>query len=110
MNYFELESRLKAIPLPPRTEEYWEQFPSRVRRQLYPVLAMQPRTTLARRLTWSSAGALAGLMFALALWQTLDVMVQEAHRFHGELVKLPGHLRVLMADEHGLHYLVADQR
>jgi hypothetical protein len=110
MNDFELDSRLKAIPLPPRTAEYWEQFPSSVRRQLYPALAMPARTTLARRLTWSSAGALAGLIFVLALWLTLNVMVEHARAFQGKLVKLPGHLRVLMADEHGLHYLIADQR
>ena len=109
MNDFELESRLKAVPLPTRSDEYWEQFPSSVRSQLRPVLAARPQTTLAHRLTWSSATALAGLIFVLGLWPTLDVMVKDARVLRRELAQLPGHLRVLMADEHGMRYLIADQ-
>ena len=109
MNDFELESRLKAIPLPARSDEYWEQFPSSVRSQLRPVLVARPQTSFARRLAWSSAAALAGLIFALALWPTVEVMVKDARTLRRELVQLPGHLRVLMADEHGLRYLIADK-
>lgn len=109
MNDFELESRLKAVPLPARSDEYWEQFPPCVRSQLRPVLATRPRTTIARRLAWSSAVASAGLVFALALWPTLSALVKDARVFHRQVVQLPRHLRVLMADEHGMHYLVADR-
>ncbi len=109
MNDSELESRLKAIPLPTRSDEYWEQFPPRVRSQLPWVLVARPRTSFACRLTWSSAAALACLIFALALWPTVEVMVKDARMFRRELVQLPGHLRVLMADEHGLRYLIADK-
>ncbi len=34
MNDFDLEARLKSVPLPRRPDEYWEDFPSQVRRQL----------------------------------------------------------------------------
>lgn len=109
MNDFELESRLKAIPLPTRLDEYWEQFPSSVRSQLRPVVAGRPRMSFAHRLAWSSAAALACLILALALWPTVEVMVKDVRTVRRELVQLPGHLRVLMADEHGLRYLVADK-
>jgi hypothetical protein len=109
MNDFELESRLKAIPLPTRLAEYWEQFPSSVRSQLRPVLVARPRMSFAHRLAWNSAAALACLIFALAVWPTVQVMVKDARVVQRELVQLPCHLRVLMADEHGMHYLVADR-
>jgi len=109
MNDFELESRLKAIPLPTRTEEYWEQFPSSVRSQLRPVMATRSRMFFAHRLAWGSATALACLIFALALWPTVEIMVKDVRTIGRELAQLPGHLRVLMADEHGMRYLIADK-
>lgn len=109
MNDSELESRLKAIPLPTRSDEYWEQFPPNVRSQLRPVLVARPRTSFALRLAWTSAAALACLIFALALWPTVEVMVKDVRTVRRELVQLPGHLRVLMADEHGMRYLIADK-
>jgi hypothetical protein len=109
MNDFELESRLKAVPLPTRPAEYWEQFPPGVCSQLRPAWSARPQTSLAHRLAWNSAAALACLIFALALWPTVQVMVKDARVVQRELVQLPRHLRVLMADEHGMHYLVADR-
>lgn len=109
MNDFELESRLKAIPLPTRSDEYWEQFPPSVRSQLRPMLVARPRTSFAHRLAWSSGAALACLIFALALWPAVEVMMKDARTVRCELAQLPGHLRVLMADEHGMRYLIADK-
>ena len=34
MNDFELKSKLKNVPVPERTEGYWDDFPARVRSQL----------------------------------------------------------------------------
>jgi hypothetical protein len=109
MNDFELESRLKDIPLPARTDGYWEQFPPRVRSQLRPVSEERPQMIFARRFAWGSAVAFACLIFALALWPTFEVVVKDARVFRRELAQLPNHLHVLMADEHGMHHLIADQ-
>jgi hypothetical protein len=109
MNDSELESQLRAVPLPRRPDEYWEQFPPTVRSQLHPDLVARPRTSFTHRLAWGSATALACLIFALALWPSVDAMVEDARVVRRELAQLPGHLRVLMADEHGMHYLVADR-
>ncbi|MGH7993604.1 MAG: hypothetical protein ACREDQ_08815 [Limisphaerales bacterium] len=100
---------MKSVRVPERTPEYWEHFPPRVRSQLRPALAARPRTSFTLRLAWSGAAALACLIFALALWPTVEVMVKDARTVRRELVQLPGHLRVLMADEHGLRYLIADK-
>ena len=35
MNDFDLEAKLKSVPLPERAKEYWENFPTRVRWQLH---------------------------------------------------------------------------
>jgi hypothetical protein len=110
MNDFELESKLKNIPLPARTDEYWEHFPSRVRSQLRPVWVERRQTTLAHRSAWGSAVAFACLIFALALWPAFRVMLKDARTFRRELAQLPNHLRVFMADEHGMHHLIADQQ
>jgi len=111
MNDFELESRLKSVPVPVRTEAHWENFPSRVCSQLRPALVTAtPRRSFGARLAWSGGIALAGLIFALALWPTLQVVLKNERTFRRELAQLPGHLRTFMADEHGMHYLIADQQ
>jgi len=109
MNDFELESKLKRVPLPARTGEYWEHFPSHVRSQLRPVLVERPQKTFLPRLAWGSAAALACLIFALTLWPASQVVLKDARVFRRELAQFPNHLRVFMADEHGMHHLIADQ-
>src|ERR1035441_2235736 len=54
MNDFDLESKLKSVPVPERTDEYWYDFPSRVRVQLrrerdqsVPVRAWRPQLAWA---------------------------------------------------------------
>jgi hypothetical protein len=109
MNDFELESKLKSILLPMRTDEYWEHFPSHVRSQLRPVVVECPQKTFTHRLAWGSAVTLAYLTFALMLWPAFQIALQDARAFRRELAQLPSHLRVFMADEHGMHHLIADQ-
>ena len=110
MNDFELESKLKSVSVPARTEDYWENFPAQVRANLRLNRSNRmPRNTWLPRLAWSSGFTLAGLIFALSLWPSFHVFLQKEKSFRQELAQLPGHLRVFMQDEHGMHYLVADQ-
>ena len=110
MNDFELESKLKSIRAPERTPEYWEDFPSRVRSQLRPVFVERRQKAFVPRLAWGGAIALAGLVFALAFWPAFQAALKNERAVRRELAQLPKHLRVLMADEHGMHYLIADQQ
>jgi hypothetical protein len=110
MNDFELESKLKSVPLPERSEDYWENFPAQVRANLRQAPGeFAPRNFWLPRLAWSGGFALAGLIFTLSLWPSVHVLLQNEKAFRKELAQLPGHLRVFMQDEHGMHYLVADQ-
>jgi hypothetical protein len=110
MNDSELKARLKGIPLPARTAGYWERFPSRVRSQLRPVPADRPQNAFFFQLTWGTAVAFAVLIFALAVWPAFQVTLKDARTVRRELAQFPNHLRTFMANEHGLHYLIADQQ
>jgi len=117
MNDFELESKLKSVPLPERSEDYWGNFPLQVRMNLRRApVEFTPQNPWLPRLAWAGGGAMACLIACLffgfefgqpprtvsrALWQ-------EARTFHKELVRLPSVARVIMQDEHGLHYLIAE--
>lgn len=111
MNDFELESKLKSVPLPARTEEYWENFPAQVRANFrHAPVKFAPRNFWLPRLAWSGGFALACLIFTLSFWPSVHVFLQGEKTFRRELAQLPNHLRTFMADEHGMHYLVADQQ
>lgn len=110
MNDFDLESKLKSVRVPARTEEYWENFPSHLRSQLRPVYLAPPQKSSLPRLAWGSAIASACLIFAFVILPAFHVALKDERVFRRELTELPHHLRVLMADEHGMHYLIADQQ
>lgn len=111
MNDSELESKLKTVRVPARTDEYWEDFPSRVRAELHPALkARTPQRAFYPRLAWACGFALACALFAFVIVPSLQITLKKERAFQHEMAQLPQHLRVLMADEHGLHYLVAGQQ
>jgi len=118
MNDFDLESKLRSVPVPSREEDYWESFPQRVRTQMQrpaPVTRTR-RETWPLRLAWGGSIAFACLVVSLTVWCGPEQMTHTASAAlmqHGksfrELAKISNHLRTLLQDEHGLHYLVADQ-
>ncbi|HVU07251.1 MAG TPA: hypothetical protein VHG89_01765 [Verrucomicrobiae bacterium] len=111
MNDFELESKLKSVRVPARTDAYWENFPSQVRAHLPRANAgFAPQNSWLPQFTWRVGFALACAIFALTLWPSFNVFLKNERMLRRELAELPAHLRVLMADEHGLHYLVAEQQ
>jgi hypothetical protein len=116
MKDFDLESKVKAVRVPERDEDYWEAFPRRVLTELRAVPAERPaRRAFMPGLWWGGRLALACLMLAFCLWQSRmpralshtllrdeKELCQSVTRFHNNLDRL-------MQDEHGLHRLVADQ-
>jgi hypothetical protein len=115
MKDFDLDAKLKSVPLPERTEDYWENFPAQVRWNLRRA-AMQPEAPESWRpqLAWKFGVSFACLVVGLlVLSQPLKAascaIFQKEHFVRQQLAALPGELRVLMADEHGLHYLVAEK-
>jgi hypothetical protein len=115
MNLADLEARLKSVRVPERAEEYWNDFPARVRGQLCrraPVAEL--RVSWLPQLAWSLGAGFAGLVIGLlVLSQPLErashALFQKEQFVRQQLAMLPSHLRVLMADEHGLHYLIAEK-
>jgi len=115
MNDADLNARLKSVRVPGRSEDYWENFPPLVRFQLR--RAAPPPEIRERwlpRLAWKAGVSFACLLVGLlVLSQPLkaasSALFQKEQFVRQQLAALPGHLRVLMADEHGLHYLVAEK-
>ena len=115
MNDSELKSRLKNVPVPERTEEYWEDFPTRVRGQLR---RAAPTAELSQswlpQFAWKFAACTACFVFGLLILNeplkaASTALFQKEKAVRHQLAALPQHLRVLMADEHGMYYLVADK-
>jgi hypothetical protein len=117
MNDFELESKLKTIRLPARTEDYWENFPLRVREKLRPDRAdWAPQNNSSPWLAWAGGIAYTCLLVTVSVWcerhprqNPFYALFQSERAVRQELAQLPGHLRAFMQDEHGMHYLVADE-
>jgi hypothetical protein len=116
MNDFELESKLKSVPLPERSEDYWENFPSQVRWRLRRTAPKQEMSeSWFPRFAWRMGIGFACLVIGLlVLNQPLKAascaIFKNERIIRQQLTELPTHLRILMADEHGLHYLVAEKQ
>jgi hypothetical protein len=114
MNDFELESKLKSVPLPERPDEYWSDFPSRVRVQLRrerPGFA--PRRARRPRLAWAGGLALAvALVFVCVQFhpfQTASLAITKQQRhFQAQLARLDAGLHVLMLNTDGMGYLLTE--
>ena len=114
MNGFDLESKLKCLRVPERTEEYWQDFPAQVRRQLHrprPELPMRP--ILRPQFAWAG-----GLSLALALTivgiqlQPLQAMslaiAKQEQQLRLHLARLDAGLHLLMFNPHGMGYLLTE--
>jgi RNA polymerase sigma-70 factor (ECF subfamily) len=109
MNDQELAAKLRAVQVPARSDDYWENFPQIVCSQLRPApVASMPRSSFLSRMAWAGGLAYASLMFALLAGPVHTVLKTEK-TVRYELAQLPSHLRTFMADEHGLHYLVMEK-
>ena len=115
MNNSSLESKLKSVRVPERGEEYWEDFPSRVRLRLRQARSLPPAQENSPAQLFCKWGlSFAGIiLLLLVLNQPLKAASQavfkKEHSLQQQLTTLPAHLKILMADEHGLDYLVADK-
>ena len=114
MNLSDLESKLKSVPVPERSEEYWNDFPSRIRVQLRREQSLRtPRNVWRPRLAWAG-----GLALAVALlWvgerfhplQTASAAITKQHQaLKSQLAQLDTNLHQLMLNRHGMGYLLAE--
>jgi len=114
MNDFELESKLKSVRVPERPEEYWNDFPSRVRMQLpRERREFAPQSAWRPRLAWAGGFALAMVMvFACIQFHPLQTaslaIARQQQHFHAHLARLNAGLHVLMLNTNGMGYLLAE--
>jgi len=114
MNDFDLDSKLKGVPLPERAEDYWNHFPAQVRVNLRRA-ARRPVVENLRlpRAAWSGGFALAvSLVFVCIPFHPFQaasaaINKQERH-FHAQLAQLDAGLHTLMLNTHGMNYLLAE--
>lgn len=109
MNDFELESRLKTVRVPAKTDEYWEEFPAAVRSQLpRPVPAERRQADFLPNWAWSGGVALVCVVLAVLLWPVAHALLKDERVLQREAARLPHQLHLLMADQHGMQYLVQE--
>jgi hypothetical protein len=115
MNDADLKSKLKSVPVPERTEEYWDDFPSRIRGQLRrPAPSAELSENWLPQFAWKFAACAACFLFSLFIFNqplkaASSAIFQKEKAVRHQLAELPHHLRILMADDHGMYYLVADK-
>ena len=114
MNDFELESKLKSVRVPERPEEYWNDFPSRVRVQLpRERREFAPQSAWRPRLAWAGGLALAmALVFVCIQFHPLQTMslaiTKQQRQFHAQLARLDTGLHKLMLNTDGMGYLLTE--
>jgi hypothetical protein len=109
MSDFELESKLKSVRVPEKTDGYWEDFPARVRSQLHrPAVMEQTRTHWMPQWAWGSGLATACVILCLSLGPALQNVAKDERALQRDAARFPHQLHLLMADEHGMQYLVSE--
>jgi hypothetical protein len=114
MNDFELESKLKSVPLPERPEDYWEDFPVQVRVQLRRERReFAPQNAGSLRLAWAAGVALAvALVFVCVQFHPLQTaslaITKQQRQFHVRLARLDAGLHKLMLNTGGMGYLLTE--
>ena len=114
MNLSDLEARLKSVPVPERAEEYWNDFPSRIRVQLRREQPLRtPRSVWRPRLAWVGGLALAvALMWVGERFHPLQTasaaLTKQQRQLHTQFAQLETGLQRLMLNTHGMSYLLAE--
>lgn len=114
MNDLDLESRLKSVPVPERSEAYWDDFPARVRVQLRREShGFATQNVWRPRLSWA-----AGMALALALvWigerfhplQTAsDAITKHEQQFKVQVTRLKVGMQTLVFNPRGMGYLLTE--
>jgi hypothetical protein len=115
MNDSDLRRKLRNIPVPDRTDEYWENFPTQMSitlRRFAP--RPEPNENYFPRFALKLGMGLACIILSMIIFSeplkaASNAVFQKEKFIHQQLTALPRQLHVLMADEHGLHYLIADK-
>ncbi len=119
MNRSELDAILKKARLPRPPEEFWEEFPQQVARQLnrQTMEASRPRRNWLPRLAWAMVTAVCVVIaFAVGHWRgkietqtgpQQDILAN-AKLVRETLAMFPNQVRAIVEDGRGLHLVLSD--
>ena len=116
MKKSELDSILKKARTPEPMEEFWEEFPGQVTRQLNrPPWEIATQRHWFPKFAWALATAFCVLIaFGLGHWRgqmetraTPDILAN-AKLVHETLAMFPNQVRAIVEDGHGLHLILSD--
>jgi hypothetical protein len=114
MNDADLELKLRSVRVPGRPDEYWEDFPGRVRGQLRRERAESaPRHGWRIRFAWACEFALTMAVALVCLeYHPLraasTALAKQDHYIHARLARLDASLHRLVLDTGGLGYLLSE--
>ena len=116
MKDFDLKSKMKALSVPERGEDYWETFPKCVIMELRNVPAGRPAPqAFMPGLFLGSQVALACLMLGFCLWQSRmpgalsHAVRKDEMKLRQSLQRIHNNLGRFMQDEHGMHWLIEEK-
>jgi hypothetical protein len=117
MKNIDLDSEIKGLRVPERSQEFWDAFPDRVLEELRAAPANRPaREPSMPRVAWGFGIALACIVLGFSFGQSgapkrLYYAVVKHERALSESVRqFPGHVCALMQDEHGMWVVMEDQQ
>ena len=117
MKELDLEKRLRSLPIPERSDEYWEMFPRRVVSRLRaPSVERPARSRWPFRLAWGFGVALAGCLIAYAFvsWpgsnDQTDWSLLQNHKMLREVLSMfPNQVRAIEQDQNGVQLVLSDK-
>jgi hypothetical protein len=111
MSDLNLETKLRSVRVPERTDEYWDDFPSRVRMQL-PRPIREERVCWRRRSRegWNHGLALGCALLLFSLVPVFQSAFKDDRLLRRETERFSRGMRVLMADQHGVQDQVIDSQ
>jgi len=117
MNDSELNQLLKSAPTPPRSDEYWTDFPGQVTRQLNrPLRPERPAKNWLPRLAWAGglaavcvlAGFILGNKFGHTEMAGNGQSLQNEKLIHEVMAMFPNRVRAIVKDESGMQLVLSE--
>jgi hypothetical protein len=120
MSEFDLNETLKAAKVPERPEEYWQEFPHRMGRQLGRASEREQFEPVATRwplrIGWALAAAALILVvgFMIGQWRgrmetaSADGVLQSLKLVRETMTMFPNRIRAIVQDERGLSLVLAE--
>lgn len=105
----ELAEQLRSVRVPPRSPDYWEDFPSVIRVQLPSTGSLRATGPMRSHRFVCGGGFAYACLAAALLVGPFQCLLKTERAFRHEMAQVPAHLKSFMADEHGLHYLVSEK-